>query len=431
MRIRLSVYFLVLCFYAFSGVTGTQLVPALEPLFRLVNVGADALMILLAFTVFLRNKDFYGVRLMVLFLVASAFTLAYNLDRLGPLDHFNGIRQPVVFLAALVVTYDFFRSDYAEAFVRWFTRFLVVFVILQTPLSAWQFSLYGAGDWVGGTYGKAGGSGFITQLVFLIAFYFIVRYGSNEEGTNFRLSRILLFSLVLAPIAFNETKIAFVFLAVYLVMLVVSRQNVFRMSVGLVLGAGLLFLLNWLYSENVGSTGEIFTTKFIERYLVYDSRQGVDIPRFQKILLMFGVLAKDLFSIVVGLGYGLFSGLNILGSSRFARTLWYFNGTRPLLNTVWIQGGLLATAIFATASFGFLRENVIYRSNMRRFKWFLAAIVGTIWFYNDALLDRTFAMIIGFLMMWIYFGGIDTGIGEGARASGETAASTAEGEQSS
>ena len=425
MRIRLGVYFLILLFYAFSGVVGTMLVPALERPFRMVNIGADALIILMAVSTFFRNKDFYGVRLMGLFFVASALTLAYNLDRLGPIEQFNGIRQPLVFLSALVLAYDFFNSRYVEGYVRVFTWFLVAFVLLQTPLSAWQFSMYGAGDWVGGTYGKTGGSGYITQLVFLIAFFLIVRFGSQEDGTSFRLTKILLFSLFLAPIAFNETKIAFVFLALYLVMLLVSRKNVFRMGIGIAIGVGLFFLLSSLYSRNVGSTEELFDLKFIERYLVYDPRQNVDIPRFQKIILMFGVLAKDFFSIVVGLGYGLFGGMNILGSSRFARTLWYFNGTRPLLNTVWIQGGLLATVLYAASAFGFLRERFIYRSNMRRFKWFLAALVLSIWFYNDALLDRNFSVIVTFMMMWVYFGGIDSGIGEREEPAAEAAAPAA------
>jgi len=59
-----------------------------------------------------------------------------------------------------------------------------VFALAQIPVTIIQFAQYGAGDGVGGTYGTGGGSGYITQLLFIICFFFAVRFASLEDGSS-------------------------------------------------------------------------------------------------------------------------------------------------------------------------------------------------------------------------------------------------------
>ena len=54
-------------------------------------------------------------------------------------------------------------------------------------------------------------------------------------------------------------------------------------------------------------------------------------------------MGDDVGSILLGMGYGVLGGGNIMSISRLGRSLYYLvTGSRILLFRVWIQGGLLA-----------------------------------------------------------------------------------------
>jgi hypothetical protein len=175
--------------------------------------------------------------------------------------------------------------------------------------------------------------------------------------------------------------------------------------------------LNYYYGKTVENTQNVFDSQFLERYLLYDPRENVDVPRFQKLVLMFRYMHGDWAQIFFGLGYGIFAGENILGTSSFGRSLWYFQGTRILLQGLWIQGGLVAVLLLLPSSFWFLKRRPLLTSgNMRRFHTFLACLVLSAWLYNEALFDRAFMMITGFMIIWIGSGGMDGAPAEGAPA---------------
>ncbi len=84
-------------------------------------------------------------------------TFIYNLDRFGFPEHLNGIRETLFFFASLLVVHDLYESPHRLTFIRVFSRFLIVFAIVQIPVAFLQFLKYGAGDLVAGTYGTGGG----------------------------------------------------------------------------------------------------------------------------------------------------------------------------------------------------------------------------------------------------------------------------------
>ncbi|MCK5574138.1 MAG: hypothetical protein KAJ12_15320, partial [Bacteroidetes bacterium] len=206
MRLKLFLFFAIIIFNTLSGLFSTQIAPGADRMVRMMTAGGDALMILMAILSFFRHRTFYGVRFFVLFLVGASLTVLYNLDRMGVVAQLNGLRQPLFFFASLVVVHDLFMSDLREWFVRYFTLYLIVFAILQFPTSLLQYLEYGAGDEVGGTYGLTGGSGYVTQLLFLIVFYLLVRYGTDADGHRFSLAKFILFCVLLIPCVLNETK---------------------------------------------------------------------------------------------------------------------------------------------------------------------------------------------------------------------------------
>jgi hypothetical protein len=404
MRLKLFLFFAIFVFHTFSGLFSTQIVPGAERMVRIMTAGSDALMIFLALLSFFKHRSFYGVRFFVLFLVGAALTLLYNIDRMGVLAQLNGLRQPLFLFATLVVTYDIFQSDLRKWFVRYFTIFLVVFAILQFPTSLVQYLKFGAGDEVGGTYGLTGGSGYVTQLLFLIVFYLLVRYGTDAEGHRFSFTKLLLFSVLLIPCLLNETKISFLLLP-GLLLLMVEPRRFYRFIPVAILGAILVYGLYYYYDQIAGGADSLFDERFLERYLVYDRRQNVDVPRIQKLVLLYHIFSKDLLAAVLGMGYGIFGGGHLIDATQLGRALSYLGGSRGLLLTMWAQGGLLAVVLMVICLFSFLKPLNRVSSATRRLGLFIAFSFLGILVYNDAVLDRVFAMIVCFMMMWVFFGG--------------------------
>lgn len=402
--------FLVIQFYnSAAGALATMIMPGADRLIRLGTFGGDALMVALALSAFWTRRSFYGVKYMALFLLVSTLTFIYTIERFGFPEHLNGLRETLFFFSSLVVVYDLYESYVRLDLVRIFTRYLIVFAIAQTPFAVVQFLQYGAGDPVGGTYGTAGGSGYLSQILFLICFYLIVRYSSLEDGSNFIISRTLMIFPILIPCALNETKISFVLLGGMLLLLVSSPRQMYRAIPLLVLGAGLMFLLNYYYSQTVEDTSTIFDEGYIEKYLLTNpTGTGGDLPRFQRVVIMFRLMGDDIGSILLGMGYGVLGGGNIMGTSRLGRSLFYLvNGSRILLFRVWIQGGLLAVILVAGAMFGYLRSRVENVFTVRQFSFFVFFSLIVIWAYDEAIFDRIFAPITAYFMMWIRAGGHD------------------------
>lgn len=403
MLFRVLLFFGILLFISFSGFITSQVILQADQAFRVATAGCDAVMFALAISVLIRQRQAAVSQWLLFFLVASMVTVVFNLDNLSLPTQLNGLRQPLFMLSSLVVMHDMLMSSRSETVILWMDRFLIVFALAQFPLSIYQFLKYGAGDAVGGSYGLTGGSGMVTVLLFVIVFYLLVRYGSSDDGESFAVGRILPFSLILAPVAMNETKISFVFLALYLGFLVLSRRKFYKAIPILGLGALLAYMLVEMYAESVQDPSSFLTDReFLERYLLYDPRPGMDIPRFQKLMIMFNEMWKHFSALVVGYGYGLFVGENILGRSSYVKSFWYTEGTRPALFSIWMQGGILAVIAMLGAAFSnLLRSLGDAPPTVKRYRWFLVVILAATLVYNEAIMNRPFAIIFAYISAWL------------------------------
>jgi hypothetical protein len=214
---------------------------------------------------------------------------------------------------------------------------------------------------------------------------------------------------ILIPCALNETKISFILLAVFLILLVTSPKQMYRAIPLLLLGAGLMYLLNYYYTLTVEDTANVFDVDYLEKYLLTaQTGTGGDLPRFQRLLIMFRIMGTDVGSILLGMGYGVVGGGNIMNVSRLGRSLYYLmNGSRILLFRVWIQGGLLGVLLVGGAMFGYMRSKVEKVFTLRQFSWFLFFSLVVVWFYDEASFDRIFAPITAYFMIWIRAGGLE------------------------
>jgi hypothetical protein len=403
MLFRVLLFFGILLFISFSGFITSQVILQADQAFRVATAARDAVMFAGALAVLIRQRQAAVSRWFLFFLVASMVTVVFNLDNLSLPTQLNGLRQPLFMLSSLVVMHDMLMSSRSETVILWMDRFLIFFALAQFPLSIYQFLKYGAGDAVGGSYGLTGGSGMVTVLLFVIVFYLLVRYGSSDDGESFAVGRILPFSLILAPVAMNETKISFVFLAMYLGFLVLSRRKFYKAIPILGLGALLAYMLVEMYAESVQDPSSFLTDReFLERYLLYDPRPGMDIPRFQKLMIMFNEMWKQVSALVVGYGYGLFVGENILGRSSYVKSFWYTEGTRPALFSIWMQGGILAVIGMLGAVFSnLLRSLGDAAPTVKRYRWFLVVILAATLVYNEAIMNRPFAIIFAYISAWL------------------------------
>ncbi|HTX98895.1 MAG TPA: hypothetical protein VMG09_02620 [Bacteroidota bacterium] len=405
MRFKIVLFFAVLTFHSLSGLVATEFLPSFLYSFRLAGIAGDAIMIALGATVLFRNRGYYGAKAFLLFCFASLITILYHEDSLGVVAQLNGLRQPLPFLGALVFVHDVANNELWASFSKWFTRFLVGYALIQIPVSVWQFLKYGAGDPVGGTYGLTGGSGLITQQAFLISFFLIASFAALPDGSGFVVRRAVPYLVLLIPCALNETKVSFILLPAFIVLLSMTRKQWYKTIPLVAIGGALIYLLNFYYSKTAEDSSKILNVQFAEKYLYYDVQEGEDLPRFARFPIMFRLMDYDPLEITIGLGYGLFLGNDILGPTRLTRSLTYLQGSKILLFTSWIQGGLLAILILCFSSAVFVRSPYIQSFATRRFAYFLFFSIVLSWFYNEALLDRAFAPMVAYLIVWAEMGG--------------------------
>lgn len=397
---RATLFVLVFLFNGIQKGTVEYIVPGLDRIFRYVVFAGDAVILLLAVMAVLRTRSFAGTRAWLLLLVSSFFTLAVNLELTGVATHLAGLREPLFLLSSLVLCYDLLTTEGEERFESNFSRALLAFVVLQIPVTIYQFLRYGASDYVGGTFGW-GGSGIISLLAFTGAFYALARGAHRDGEEGFSVPRIAWASLLLIPIAVNETKVSFLLLGVY-ALLLVDLRRVGQVLVVAGFGVTLFVLLVTFYGENVQDSSRLLDTDFLERYLFYDRRESVDMPRFQKLTLTTERMAGYPLSLLVGTGYGTFSGGNILDASATRDTYSFLSGSRMFLNTIFVQGGALAVLAFVVAFAGILWRASLPRP-LRRLRVFLIVLVAGVWIYSDAFLNRAFGMALGFVMSWLAF----------------------------
>ena len=122
--------------------------------------------------------------------------------------------------------------------------------------------------------------------------------------------------------------------------------------------------------------------------------------------IMFRIIGNDIGNMLLGVGYGLFQGGNILGMSRLARSVAYLTGSRMMLFSLWFQGGLLAVLVVAGTMFWFMGSRLISYHTIKRLKWFIFLQLILVWVYDEAIWDRVFASAVTFLMIWTSNGGV-------------------------
>ncbi|MBO9571456.1 MAG: hypothetical protein J7497_04515 [Chitinophagaceae bacterium] len=350
----------------------------------------DLIIILLALTSFSYLKG--TLAYITIFIIAGiGFNMSYS--GASTFATLNGAREIIVIPALVVFLKKIFSEDEETIgeYLMIMKKFGFIFLLAQLPVAAYQFSVSGPSDAVGGTFGNMG-SGVLTLSVICLVYYL------HFFSRNF--TQTIFLYIALTPLLLNETKISFILIP--MMVLSIHFKPKFKNIVLAVVAAGLfLFIFDSYYShgslEFDDNVSGIFSADFLNDYLMADIYEYEDIPRFTKIILSWNLLSQQVNTFFFGMEYGLFKGDNFSDLSTFARNYyWLLIGTRPYLFFLLMQGGI---CLFGGIMWLLLYINNYFK-NINNLKIFLFILFLLILMYNDTFRNHTFMIIYLFIVFF-------------------------------
>ena len=391
-----------------------EFLPGLESVRTYILLGCDAVLILTGLACLRHRADFISVGSLLLIALTSSLLL----NRLPITMTANGMRVFIgIMFSYPIVRYFWDEPRRRARFIRIWDKNLELFLWLQVPCIGYQFIVYTAGDHGGGSLGNWY-SGTISMMIYLISFYLIrkrinPRHFVNSILVNYR------YVLLLTPTFLNETKISFVLLVLYFILLVPIGKRMFARALIVVPVMSLLFGVGYMtyqmtYTGEVSNTADgldIFSEEYLMEYMFMDVERAeedatwnmennemglADIPRVTKFLLLPMFEENEPGHIPMGFGVGHFKGGTKLSHSElYDQYEWYLLGTIPYFIHVYLQLGLVGilwyiaflVSIFVRHPEGFSKRDL----NMQLF---LAILLGINFFYIESMRDPVFCIVL-------------------------------------
>ncbi len=278
----------------------------------------------------------------------------------------NGLRRYLPYIFFLpIVRWLWVDPERRKRFIRVFDRNIYIFLWIQFPCLCFQAIVWGMGDYGGGSLGWYC-SGIISQLIYLISFYLMVRAWRPERGYVGNLLDNWVLVALLFPSFLNETKISFIFLPLYFVMLIPFDRNLPRtllvvipMLIAAVGGA------SWWYLSYVDRKGEVLKADFFANYVMGDNMIDFafdlmdsddvdtdnvwesDYARGIKFALLPTLLERgEKNNELWGYGVGQFKGGNFTEKTKFAKRYeWFLRGTQTEMFDIVVELGYLGATL--------------------------------------------------------------------------------------
>lgn len=351
------------------GFVADEFYTDLEQLSPFMKLLFDAVIVMLGLITIRKKSDFIIAG--IAFAITGYATLVQN--GLDVLFYLNGMRDFIGYIFILPIIHYFADNEIRwQGFIKTFDKSLFVFLCLQAFCVTWQFFEYGAGDHGGGSLGNWH-SGIISTLIFLSSFYLLQkRIDRAHFWTSLKNNSLLI--ILLFPTTLNETKVSFVFMVMYFLLLIpIDREALIRIT----LAIPILILSLWgaataYVVSTGGEMGDVFSLEYYiqgymlaeddesEKYAQWlvdnDSDEIEDIPRVTKLLMLSDIYAENPGTELLGQGVGHFKGGTIVPDSDFFNLYkWLLIGSIPYSFHVIIQLGfvglLLTLAFFLYAIF--------------------------------------------------------------------------------
>lgn len=362
-------------------------------------------------------RKFSDVVIIVGLLLYAYFTSCV-LNGEGFLVYLNGMRRYFGYVFVVPI----FRYMYADRerwvrFVHLFEKTLYAFLIIQFPCISYQAAVWGIGDNGGGSLGWFS-SGIISQLIYLISFYFMVRRWDKSKGYFDNLKDNWVLLLLLFPSMLNETKISFIFLLCYFVFLLpADRFLMRRLLIILPLCAMLLCGGAWFYLNTVNTKENVFSWEYMDEYVLgrnstidfvfdlldrdVDSEEVMesDYARGIKYLLMSKLLEQEDHATLWGYGVGQFKGGNGIDKTDFAKHYeWILRGTETEVFDTLIELGYIGMGLYLLFWLLQFRVFARHRERSSKMQWWLTVHLILMVAYHTAFASLPFALIFQFMV---------------------------------
>ena len=362
-----------------------------SPLTTISQLVVDVIMLFLAICTVRKTVDIIFIGSLLVIAAVSGFIV--NNDSI--LVWLNGLRYffPVMFLPP-ILRY-FWATEYRhDLFVKSLDKQLYIFLWLQVPTVLFQFFMYGAGDYVGGTMG-GWFSGILSFSIYYVSFYLLnKRIDRNNILRSLYQNWTLIF--LLFPTFLNETKISFALIIVYFILLLpIDRKYIIRMTflapvIILLVGVGSFF-----YSSTVNeSQGKLrMDAEFFEEYLDADvetmekaaeyaeknyDEDMFDIPRIAKLMIMPMVFSAHPGHELMGFGLSLYKHGKIVDAADFYKEYdWLIKGTSPQIMSTVLQLGIAGSIWYIAffISLFFIRPPLYPKRNLNMQAYFLMLVL--------------------------------------------------------
>ena len=411
-------YFRLFCvifwLQAGMGVITSELIPSLSSLYRPMVLLCDPILVIMGLTLL---KDRVQ-RILLLVFCAIAFVSSLVLNHNGVITTLNGARDFLPIIFGLPLIQYFFTCPHSAYMRESIDRQLYVFLILQAICITCQFFVYGACDYGGGTFGN-GGSGNVSILIIIISFYFTSR---NWDSDNYvkSLKRNLKYILLMYPVMLNETKVSFVFIALYFLLLfrfeIKSLVKLFiALPIAAAVGYGLVCMYSSVVYQDEDGSGDITSEGFVETYLtggeetdqLLDFAEGVasgdldeegfmtDIPRFMRMGILIPLVGSTPGGYLFGVGLGQFRGMTMFETTAFFDQYSYFlSGSVTQFLIIYVQLGFLGFIWYLVWMFHAFRTRHNYGSYSVQTKLLLASVVIITLVYSPSMTSYPFVAIL-------------------------------------
>ncbi len=395
------------------GFISQEILTPLLSLSSMLYFLTDALVMFIGLIVLKNTKDKIFI---FSFIVVGYFITCIHNNYSIPF-YINGLRDFIYIISLIPIYRYFYESNRSFLFISKFDKSLYIFLIIQAICITFQFLKYGANDHGGGSMGN-GASGLMSTLIYIISFYLMqkkINYGNYFKSLMD--NKILI--ILLFPTFLNETKISFIYLALYFILLMpLDRKAIIRLCVTLPILLISLPVVSNIYMSATGSQQNLLDWDYYwEEYLMADESGGndilewteylydneeleadgsSDIPRFTKYLLLPEINSQYPGHAITGYGIGQFKGGTTVANSKFyLDNEWMLRGTVPYGYHAYIQIGFFSILFFVwfwIRLYSLRDKTVKGNPNIQIYLWFLAILFLC---YND-FYRHTFVCIIFF-----------------------------------
>lgn len=417
-RIFIVIFWIETCF----GFVAEELLPSLDALRNVTMLLCDIVTLILGCLVVRKLGDLLVIATYLALAVLS--TLLLNGESL--LTLFNGTRDFLGLLFAIPILRWFLTHERAPEFKEKWIKTLKVWLYLQAVCVTEQYIRYGAGDHGGGTMGL-GASGMVSTMIYLVSF-FIVTQNWDKDNYFGSLLKNWRYIVLLYPSFLNETKVSFIMLIAYFVLLIkFDRKLIIRMFIAIPLGIASFIGLGALYLNITNQDADkVLSDEFVEEYfygidldhmidvalMVQDGTieidphelWSVDIPRFAKLVLIMPELRESGGGLAFGTGVGQFKGGSLVKETRFASyNHWLLLGSRPWTFFVITQIGFVGLLWWLFV--------MIYQTYTRRskrpfaiqFQIMVSILYFVVLFYNDSPRIFNYLLMLNSMLMFIRY----------------------------